>query len=131
MPNTDTMHSEERFTITIAGSTYQVETDDGRHGEARGSLRIHCTNGAGFTVCDQSGYCNPFVSFWKSSRATLTGAAREAVLIKIARQTVARELGSVADFVREMNESEEPIGPELAAFLAGAAARAALASLST
>ena len=120
----NTMFSESEFSVTLCGSTFHVKTDNGTRGESGGWLRIHCTDDD-FTLCEQSGYCNPFLMFWKSSNATLTGVARKAALIKIVRETVAREIDSVFSFVCESIQADEPIGPELAGFLAGFSARAA------
>jgi hypothetical protein len=123
----DVMHSEQEFTIKLAGSTFRVVIDDGRRAQSQGHLRIQCTDD-GFIVCEQFGHCNPFVTFWKSHRATLSGAAREAALIKIVRETVAHEIDNVFSFVRECISADEPIGLEVAGFLGGFSARAARAA---
>ena len=124
----DTINTTEtEFTVHLAGSQFRVDIDDGRHGTARGTIRIQCVND-GFMVCENSGYCNPLTSFWSSPRALLRGAARDSASLAIIRQTVASELEQMKEFTGQMIEAEEDVGPELIKFLAGFTARAAIAA---
>ncbi|MFM7011626.1 MAG: hypothetical protein ACKO0Z_20240 [Betaproteobacteria bacterium] len=90
----------EFHNIKVNGKIYSLTCDDGDVAESRGTLRIynHTDNEI---VTDQSGYCNPFISFWQSSDTLLRGAAKQSKIAKIAKNCVTHEIEQKKIFEQE------------------------------
>lgn len=79
------------FRINHNNIDYILECDDGGRPPSKGHLRIHdVTNDVEIT--NQTGFCNPFVGFWNSPDALLTGELRTTKMEIIARETIIHEV---------------------------------------